>query len=529
MAAYGFFQPSVLGMEAHSYAMSAIGGNVANVGTGGYKRTDVHFRTVLSRAFANPPGSPNAGGPLSTQSDIGGVAPKSYQRITLQGPVQTTGRTLDAAINGRGFFVLNTRLDSSGDLLYGRDGSFSVAPGPATTFTLPVGSAFTSNEGYLVDKNGYFLQGWPVGADGGFSSGEASLTSIRVDPSSVTSTGAPTSTARVAVNLPANNPAGTILSHAIDVFDTNGNRQVLHLDFTKSNAVNTWGLDIFGSPADIVTIAPSQLPILSTTAGQETVFSAIGNTITVQGAGGSAPVASFFAGLSPGAVIAVTGSAGNDGSYTIASISADGSQIALDLSTPVTIDETSGAITDFSGLGPVAEPLVFSPNGRLVGPLRYAVSVSHAGGSTSQFTLGVADFTQFATEFVPLDYSRDGFPPGNLESVALDDGGYLLGRFDNGTEQRLYKLAIADFINANGLAALNGNVYSVSPFSGAAVLAGAGEAGNGTLIAGAREMSNVDLGDEFTRMIMTQQAYNASATAFRTADEMTEEAAQLKR
>ena len=176
-----------------------------------------------------------------------------------------------------------------------------------------------------------------------------------------------------------------------------------------------------------------------------------------------------------------------------------------------------------------AQPLVFDPTGGLVGPLRYTVSVAHAGGTTSDFTLDVSDFSQFAADFVPFDYSHDGFPSGNLESVAFDAGGHVLGRFDNGMEQRLYKLALADFVNADALYALSGNVYAASANSGAATLAGAAEGSNGALVTSAQELSNVDIADEFTRMIKTQHAYNASATAFRTADEMTQEAGELKR
>jgi flagellar hook protein FlgE len=529
MAGYGFYQTSVLGMESQSHALSVIGGNIANVNTGGYKRTDVHFETVLSRTFASAPGNPDAGGPISSQSDIGGVAPNNYARVTTQGTIHTTGRELDAAISGRGMFVLNAELDGSGGTVYGRDGRFTVAAGPEITATDPLGNPLTTNEGYLVDKNGYFLQGWPVGADGSFPSGEGSLTSIRVDPLSVTSAGMPTSAARLAVNLPANDLPGDVSTHSIDVFDSGGNQQPLRLDFTKAAAVNTWGLDIVAGVGDTVTVAPSQTPMFATVAGQETVFAAIGDTITVQGAGGGPPATGFFASLSAGDVFAVTGSTGNDGSYTVGSVSGDGSSITLDASTPVIVDETNAAVSSFSGLGAVAERLVFDPAGGLVGPLRYTVSVAHAGGTTSDFTLDVGDFSQFAGDFVPFDYSRDGFPPGNLESVAFDAGGHVLGRFDNGIEERLYKLALADFVNPDGLWALSGNVYAVSANSGAAVLAGAAEGSNGALVTGAQELSNVDIADEFTRMIMTQHAYNASATAFRTADEMTEVAADLKR
>jgi flagellar hook protein FlgE len=529
MATYGFFQPSVLGMESHSQALSAISGNIANVNTGGYKRTDVHFETVLSRTFASSPGTPDAGGSISTQSDIGGVVPKNYARITAQGTIQTTGRELDAAIGGRGMFVLNSELDGSGATVYGRDGRFSVAAGPEITATGPGGDPLTTNEGYLVDKNGYFLQGWPVATDGSYPSGESSLTSIRVDPYSGTDPGVPTRQARLAVNLPANDLAGEVSTDTIDVFDSGGNRKSLRLDFTKAATVNTWGLDIVGGAGDTVTVAPSQTPIFATVAGQETVFTAAGDTIAVQGAGGGVPVNGFFASLSPGDVFAVTGSTGNDGSYTVGSVSADGSSITVDASTPVPVDETNAAVSSFSGLGVFAEPLVFDATGGLVGPLRYTVSVAHAGGTNSDFTLDVGDFSQFAGDFIPFDYSHDGFPPGNLESVAFDNGGTVLGRFDNGMERQLYKLALADFVNPDGLTALDGNVYALSANSGEATLAGANEGSNGDVFAGAQELSNVDLADEFTRMIMTQHAYNASATAFRTADEMTEEAADLKR
>lgn len=529
MATYGFFQPSVLGMESQSHALSVIGSNIANVNTGGYKRTDVHFQTVLSRTFSYPPGDPDAGGPGSSQSDIGGGVPKNYARITKQGTIKTTDRELDAAISGRGMFVLNPELDSSGGTLYGRDGRFSVAAGPQITATDPGGNTLTTNEGHLVDKNGYFLQGWPAAADGSFPSDEGSLTSIRVDPNSVTNPGLPTSAARFTANLPANDLPGDVSTHTIDVVDSGGNQQSLRLDFTKAGTVNTWGLDLFGGTGDTVTVAPSQTPIFATVAGQETLFTAVGDTIAVQGAGGGAPVNGFFATLSPGDVFAVTGSTGNDGSYTVGSVSADGSSVTLDPATPVTVDETNAAVSTFSGLSALAEPLVFDPAGGLVGPLRYTVSVAHAGGTTSDFTLDVGDFSQFAADFVPFDYSRDGFPPGNLESVAFDNAGHVLGRFDNGMEQRLYKLPLADFINANGLYALSGNVYAASGNSGAATLAGVGEGSNGALVTSAQELSNVDIADEFTRMMMTQHAYNASATAFRTADEMTQEAAELKR
>jgi flagellar hook protein FlgE len=111
--------------------------------------------------------------------------------------------------------------------------------------------------------------------------------------------------------------------------------------------------------------------------------------------------------------------------------------------------------------------------------------------------------------------------------VTFNDRGEVIGQFDNGRTRPLYRLALADFVNPDGLAQLSGNVYAESGTSGRAVVAAAGERGLGEISPHTLEKSNVDLAREFTRMMLTQNAYNSSATAFRTIDEMTEVARDL--
>jgi len=105
MAIYGAFAVSTLGMMAQSHSLQTIGVNIANINTGGYKAADTRFATVLSRTFENH------------QSDIGGVRPQDYQRIDSQGFLVTSQSDLHVAINGKGFFILNTQLDGSGETL----------------------------------------------------------------------------------------------------------------------------------------------------------------------------------------------------------------------------------------------------------------------------------------------------------------------------------------------------------------------------------------------------------------------------
>lgn len=427
MSVYGFFQPSILGMEAQGHSLSAIANNITNVHTGGFKRTDVQFATVLSNSISSQPGSADAAPSGTSNADFGGVLPKDYARISLQGEIQPTDRKLDAAINGNGLFVLNSKVDGSGQSLYGRDGRFNVT-------SVADRGALAVSEGYLVDKNGLYVQGWTPEKDGSFPTDAGSLKSMRVDPLAFGNVGTPTTQASLSLNLPATAAPGEMETHSIDVFDSVGNRQDLRLHFSRSTEPNTWGFEVVGAPD---------------------------------------------------------------------------SQVSID-----------GA--------PAAGPMVFGANGYLESPATYNVGITHADGATSDFAFDVSGFTQFGDTFTALDYNRDGFLASELESVEFDEGGNVIGVFESGMTRPIYKLALAEFANVDGLDERNGNVYTASETSGQAEIGSPG-AGRGSIMPAAHELSNVDLAQEFSRMITTQNAYNASATSFRTADEMTEIARDLKR
>ena len=233
MTGLGCFQAAVCGMSGQSHALDVIGANIANVTTGGYKRTDTGFRTLLSDTIAFHPGNPDAAGSASIQSDLGGMRASDSTRISEAGEYAATGRDLDIAVAGRGFFILNGAADGSGATAYGRDGQLAVAT---------VGA-----EGYLVDKNGYFLQGWAAAPDGSFPTGGA-LSPMRVDGEAFTSTGAPTTSASLSLNLPADDPTGGAESYIVDVFDSGAQQRSLQFSFVKQ-AANSWSLVASGGPA----------------------------------------------------------------------------------------------------------------------------------------------------------------------------------------------------------------------------------------------------------------------------------------
>ena len=109
---YNLFQPATLGMKTQAHALTTIGNNVANVNTGGYKRTDTRFETMISNT-------------LSNQSDLGGIKPKDYQRIDTQGYLSASSRDLDLAISGDGFFYVSPTITVSDEIFFTRNGSFN--------------------------------------------------------------------------------------------------------------------------------------------------------------------------------------------------------------------------------------------------------------------------------------------------------------------------------------------------------------------------------------------------------------------
>jgi flagellar hook protein FlgE len=144
------------------------------------------------------------------------------------------------------------------------------------------------------------------------------------------------------------------------------------------------------------------------------------------------------------------------------------------------------------------------------------------------FTLDVSRMTQFATPFTVSDYVKDGFASSPFDTYEIDDAGIVSGRFRSGVTRPFYRIPVATFANPNALIESSDNMYSASDRSGAVVLGTVDDA-SARLTSGAVELSNGDLADSFTTMIVTQRAYDSAATVVRTVDEMTQTIRDLKR
>lgn len=547
MSLYGAFSASTLGLLSQSHAINTIGVNIANVNTGGYKRTDTQFQTVLSRA-------------LFEQSDLGGIKPIDVQRIDVQGQLVPTANDLDIAINGDGFFILSPTLTPGSELSYSRDGAFQVRVQNQVTTVDSTGQTTgtsSTNQGYIVDKNGLFLLGWvPNATTGAFpTTGAGGLQALRVDNAFFANSFQATTQVEVGLNLPAENAIITNHATAVTAFengtpqtgfehyeffvvDSLGTRQTVRLNFTKS-ADNTWqvsattqrtpvkqvdSVTLAGTieAGDTYTVTVSGTAFNYTTTGAELGINAVRDNLITQ--------------INNNATLPVTASAGGTGVITLTSDTAGSAFTTVVAATnggatannTATAANTTANVT--STVTTATSTLAFNSKGTFTTtptPLNFSIS-TFPGGGAATFTLDYSRVTQFSGGFLPNFIDTNGFAKSNLSGLHWEADGRLIGTFDNEFDRALYKIPVATFPSPNNLEAKNGMVFSETQASGTSTVTAVDATGGAEFAPGTVELSNVALEDQFARMIQAQAVYNASATAFKTVDEMTVVARDLK-
>ncbi len=159
------------------------------------------------------------------------------------------------------------------------------------------------------------------------------------------------------------------------------------------------------------------------------------------------------------------------------------------------------------------------------------ITLTLTNGATSPQTINV-DFsaiTQFASPSTARYNTQDGYASGTLQGYAIDTAGVITGRYSNGLTRQLAQVSIANFNNPGGLMKTGENLFVQSNNSGSAQIGTAGSGGRGDISPGKLEMSNVDLSQEFTDMIITQRGFQANSRIITVSDEMLQELVNLKR
>jgi flagellar hook protein FlgE len=205
---FASFSTALSAMNADSTAVDIVGNNLANLNTPGYKESAAYFHDLISQSLGSP----------GTQLGFG-VAPPLTVREFTQGAIQASGGSLDAAIQGDGFFVVS----NNGVTQYTRAGSFQV-----------------DLSGNLLTPTGEQVQGWM--ASGGVVNTGGPIGNIVVPVGAIQVPQA-TQNFTLDANLDASASVGTNWSTTVKIYDSLGTSHVLTLDFTKS-ATNKWDYSI---------------------------------------------------------------------------------------------------------------------------------------------------------------------------------------------------------------------------------------------------------------------------------------------
>jgi len=171
----------------------------------------------------------------------------------------------------------------------------------------------------------------------------------------------------------------------------------------------------------------------------------------------------------------------------------------------------------------------FDSSGKIVttDPTNYSttptITVTPSSGSgTAAVTvsLDLTGITQTSSSTASVTGSADGYPSGTIQSYSIESDGTIKGTYSNGKTQSLGQIALATFTNPQGLAKDGSNLYVSTSNSGTISYATAGSNGTSALSTGCLEMSNVDLAEQFSQMMISQRAYQANSKVITTADTM---------
>lgn len=187
--------------------------------------------------------------------------------------------------------------------------------------------------------------------------------------------------------------------------------------------------------------------------------------------------------------------------------------------------------TDESGSTVGSGSLNFSSDGQPLTPTGVIqLTLTNPQATSPQIiTLHFDNVQQFAGQSTAQVANQDGVAPGTLQTFSVSQDGVIVGEFSNGLSQAVGQVALATFQNNGGLVRLGSTLFRETVNSGAAQVGTAGSAQRGTIQGGTLEASNVDLADQFTKLIIAERGFQANSRIMTTSDEILQELVNLKR
>jgi len=478
------FQQGLSGLDGASKALEAIGNNISNANTIGFKQSTPQFADV----FASSLSGANSG----NQVGIGTTVAAVTQEFS-QGNITSTNNPLDIAINGSGFYRM---VDAAGAISYSRGGQFQV-----------------NKDGYIVNSAGLELSGTMP------ATGSAPVP-IFVDTSNIppvaTGQGVPVKT-------------GLVMG--------------LNLDSREAVPVNAW--DTTTTPGTPISTFDPTDPTTYNKSTSATVYDSLGNAhqlgmFFVKNEPPAAPTSpptqswSVYVNVDNGKTNAATVATGapylTDPTTGLPDI---------DLMDPFTFTfDASGrllSMTDFAGgtvtptgVIPVALTPGSTPTLPATDPNYLTTPPPVSTANPLAFNLSLASTTQYGNIFGINSITQDGYTSAQLAGLSVAQDGTVSGRYSNGQTKALGQITLTTFKNPNGLMSLGGNQWAETAVSGQPQIGTPGAGSNGILQASAIEESNVDLTKQLVDMITQQRDYQANAQSIKTMDQILQTLVSLR-
>ncbi len=550
----------VSGLRNHQSMMDVIGNNISNVNTIGFKGSRITFSDTFNqfiKSGTNP--TSTTGGTNSFQIGLG-MKINSIDRNWNQGTFERTGITTDLALQGPGLFILK----SNGQQFYSRAGAFifdadgklvnpqngAVVQGKIANGLgeIPAG---TTLQDVVIDKNLRLPAVKTTNVSWGGNL-QSSSTTIRTD------------IVELVGNLKLEAPGTGLLYPgplATDwsiskIYNKDGTEYQLWSRFQEDTSnPGKWTYyyevrDKNGSalPTPITGNKPldfdpvtgacitDQFQITDATEkiDYKLNFSSLSNlqadsNVVVRVDKGEVPEPVLGA-------VTIFDSLGNPHTLSVKFDHVDSNRWSWSVSVP----SSSGTLSSNS-----SGEIYFDPNGQIQSiwqagnqvtssPPIPQVTFTPASGAEAQiidlnFGTGTAGVTQtnLASQIAAL--SQNGSASAALSNLNIDQYGNIIGIFSNGNSRKLAQIMVATFNNLNALVSVGDNMYNVAANSGDPRIDTPGENSATTIQSGALEQSNVDLSEEFTKMIISQRGFQANARVITTADNLLQEITNLIR
>lgn len=553
------------GIKSNQYMMDSIGDNVANVNTTGFKNQRTLFETLYYQTIRGGTApSETSGGTNPVQVGHGSTL-ASIQRNFTQGSIQDTGVKSDLAIDGAGFFILNT---AAADTVYTRDGSFQL--NQANVLVSADGSFV---QGFASDENGDIIPGVltnlqvPLGTESeAVATTEATLVGNLDADSTIAGSASVTTSAPL---LTSGGTAATATTALTSLVDESDSPLFNDGDVITVSGVQRGGIDL---PSAEFTVGTD-----GSTVGDFASFLEATLAINTDPTTGGTPGVTISAGPDPeagslvvtsnlGLANAITLTASNIRNTTTGTLpftfsettAATGEGVSTglivfdSLGNPVEIrvrmamesQSNSGTVWRFYAEAPGdSDPspvlgtgtVTFDQNGQFVSATGTDIQVdlNDSGAVTPlAVTLDFSTVTGLATgsaEPTLVMASQDGYPAGTLIDYAIDENGIITGTFSNAQTRVFGQVALAAFANAEGLIGRSDNLFVPGANSGEAVVTVPQTLGTGAIRPGSLEQSNVELAREFIGLISASTGFAASSRVIRTADDLLQELLLLAR